>query len=122
MTATKEREVSLRFLATFYRRQTETNDHGPDYDTWEPEFTEWVGVEPGASRLRITETTVNAQQAIERGTDKITMRYRSDVSEDMRVEVEGHKYGIVRIIDVDLRHRWIVIDAIIADRTKFDPS
>lgn len=118
----KVTEVTARHLATFEQRQTETDDHGGEYDTWEPAFTEWVSVEPGASRLQVTETTVNANQTIERGTDKITLRYREDVTEDMRLTVEGHRYGIVRIIDVDLRHEWIVLDAIIADRTKFNPT
>jgi SPP1 family predicted phage head-tail adaptor len=105
-------------LATFEKRSTEPDDHNGDFDTWEQAFTEWVEVKPGAGKLQVTESTVNAQQIVERGTDLVRMRYREDVTSDLRVTVDRTRFGIVRIIDVDFRHEWLELETIIEDATK----
>lgn len=116
------RNVELRYLARFERQVTETDDHGQEYNTWVPAFEEWVGVRPGKGRLQITEQAVQADQRVERGTDLVLMRYRPDVTTDMRLTVEDAKLGIVRILDIDFKHEWLEIECILADATKFDPS
>lgn len=112
------RNVNLRHLAIFEKRQAAPDDHNGEFDTWEPAFTEWVEVLPGKGKLQITETTVNAQQIVERGSDLVRMRYRDDVTTDLRFTVDNTRFGIVRIIDVEFRHRWLELETIIEDATK----
>jgi SPP1 family predicted phage head-tail adaptor len=63
-------------------------------------------VKPRSSRERFL-----AGQTASAETVLIVIRYRTGITQDMRIGYNGRQFQVVGMIDVDERHQWLEIDA-----------
>lgn len=73
---------------------------GKPNSEWTDLFQTWASIEP----LRGNEL-FRAQEFAAETEVRIRIRYRSDITTDMRIVYEGKYYNILAIIDEQLRHR-----------------
>ena len=96
---------TLRNRAEFLRRKT-AGAYCPFPDTWETAFTCWCGVE------QLTGKEYRDADAIYwEDETKFTIRYRKDVTPDMRIRLVGAVYEITSITDRYNRHEALEIVA-----------
>ena len=89
---------ALRNRAEFLRR-TVTVEHGISRERWETVFTCWCGVEPLSGREFWEAAAINRESEV-----RFTIRYRKDVSPEMRIRLDGTVYDITAILDKNNRH------------------
>lgn len=73
---------------------------GASAATWSDLATVWMSIEPLRGRELFA-----AQEHFAEVTARIRIRYRDDVTAEMRVSHEGVIYAIGAVIDPELRHR-----------------
>jgi SPP1 family predicted phage head-tail adaptor len=83
--------------------------HGTDTDgyptqKWEPLFSIWAAVRPASGREYFQAAAVQAEHQV-----RFTMRYRKDITVDMRLRYDRHNYEIKAVIDLEGRHRWLEV-------------
>lgn len=88
----------LRERITFLQRRVQITS-GISKEAWEPDFTCWGKVEPLSQREYWEAAAVNRECEV-----RITIRHRSGVDADMRIEFGGQQYAITSIIDSHMRH------------------
>lgn len=88
----------LRERLTFLQRRVRVVS-GISKEVWEPAFTCWGKVEPLTHREYWEAAAVNRECEV-----RITIRHRSGVDADMRIEFGGQQYAITSIIDPYMRH------------------
>lgn len=92
----------LNHRVTLQRREVGSDAHGQDSETWVDVGAEiWAGVEPLRGR-----TLFAAQQAQSEVSMKFIIRWRSDVTAEMRVVWNGTPYRI-DTAPPDPRRRWL---------------
>lgn len=95
----------LRYRATIQAARR-TDDEGGGYvETWRPisDGGVWVGVTPLTASER-----VRAMQTHGEMTHRVTMRYRHDVTGQMRLDYHGRTLTIQGPpVNVDERERWM---------------
>lgn len=102
---------TLRNRADFLRR-TVTVNHGISQERWETAFSCWCGVEALSGREFWEAAAINRENEV-----RFIIRYRKDVSPEMRIWLDGTVYDITSILDKNNRHEALEILAktVIAD-------
>ena len=93
----------LRDRVEFLRRVV-TVAHGISQERWETAFTCWCSVEPLSGREFWEAAAINRENEV-----RFTIRYRKDVSAEMRIRLDGVVYNITSILDRDNRHEALEI-------------
>lgn len=93
----------LRSRSEFLRR-TVTVEHGISRERWETAFTCWCGVEPLSGREFWEAASINRENEV-----RFTIRFRCDVSPEMRIRLDGAVYDITSVIDKNNRHEALEI-------------
>ena len=94
---------TLRSRAEFLRRAVTVN-HGIPTERWETAFSCWCGVEPLSGREFWEAAAVNRENEV-----RFMIRYRKDVSPEMRIRLGGTVYDITSILDRNNRHEALEI-------------
>lgn len=96
----------LRHRITLERPERASDGRGGWVETWSPAATVWAAVEA----IRASERVV-AQQTQGSVTYHVVIRYRSDVTADMRVVWNGRPlYLVGPPYDFDGRRRYLVLE------------
>ena len=93
----------LRNRVEFLHRVV-TVEHGISKERWETAFTCWCGVEPLSGREFWEAAAINREKEV-----RFTIRYRKDVSAEMRIRLDGTVYDITSILDKNSRHEALEI-------------
>lgn len=93
----------LRNRVEFLRRVV-TVEHGISKERWETAFICWCGVEPLSGREFWEAAAINRENEV-----RFTIRYRKDVSAEMRIRLDGTVYDITSILDKNNRHEALEI-------------
>ena len=93
----------LRNRVEFLRRVV-TVEHGISRERWETAFTCWCSVEPLSGREFWEAAAINRENEV-----RFTIRYRKDVSAEMRIRLDGTVYDITSILDKNNRHEALEI-------------
>ncbi len=96
----------LRHRILILQKQTGTDPDGYPTEEWVPVVTVWAAVEPIAGREYFTAAAINAQHQV-----RFTMRYRADVTPDMRLQYNGQDYEIKAVLDLGGRRTWLQVMA-----------
>ena len=96
---------TLRNRVDFLRRVVTVN-HGISRERWETAFSCWCGVEPLSGREFWEAAAINRENEV-----RFTIRYRKDVSPEMRMRLNGVAYNITSITDKNNRHEALEIMA-----------
>ena len=94
---------TLRNRVEFLRRTLSVN-HGISQERWETAFICWCGVEPLSGREFWEAAAINRENEV-----RFTIRYRKDVSAEMRIRLGGTVYNITSILDKNNRHEALEI-------------
>ena len=89
---------TLRNRVDFLRRVVTVN-HGISQERWETDFSCWCGVEPLSGREFWEAAAINRENEV-----RFTIRYRKDVSPEMRMRLDGVVYNITSITDRNKPH------------------
>lgn len=93
----------LRNRVEFLRRVV-TVEHGISKERWETAFICWCGAEPLSGREFWEAATINRENEV-----RFTIRYRKDVSAEMRIRLDSTVYDITSILDKNNRHEALEI-------------
>ena len=93
----------MRNRAEFLRRVI-TVTHGISQERWENAFTCWCAVQPLSGREFWEAAAINRENEV-----RFTIRFRRDVSPEMRIRLDGTVYGITSILDKNNRHEALEI-------------
>ena len=93
----------LRSRAEFLRRIVSV-EHGISRECWETAFTCWCGMEQLSGREFWEAAAINRENEV-----RLTIRYRKDVSAEMRIRLDGTVYDITSILDKNNRHEALEI-------------
>lgn len=86
---------------------TEVSDgQGGKTENWSTVATVWARIEPVSSRERLYSDKLEYQR-----THKIAIRYRSDITNDMRILFNGRYFQIKSVYSPDEREAYTFIDA-----------
>lgn len=102
------RPGDLRHRITLQRKTVTRDAEGNVRETWGDVATVWAAVEPMSIRWReyLQASAINAESYT-----LFRIRYRFDVTPDMRVAYGGRFYNIVNVVDLAGRHREMHIIA-----------
>ena len=93
----------LRNRVEFLRRVV-TVEHGISKERWETAFICWCGAEPLSGREFWEAAAINRENEV-----RFTIRYRKDVSAEMRIRLDSTVYDITSIRDKNNRHEALEI-------------
>ena len=94
---------TMRNRVEFLRRAVTVN-HGIPTERWETAFSCWCAVEPLSGREFWEAAAVNRENEV-----RFTIRYRKDVSPEMRIRLDGTVYDITSVLDKNKRHEVLEI-------------
>ena len=94
---------TLHNRVEFLRRTVAVN-HGISKERWETAFTCWCAVEPLSGREFWEAAAINRENEV-----RFTIRFRRDVSPEMRIRLDDAVYNITSIIDRNNRHEALEI-------------
>ncbi|MGJ3501613.1 putative phage head-tail adaptor (plasmid) [Piscirickettsia salmonis] len=94
----------LRHRITLQNNLIGTNEYGEALDYWQDIATLWARVSP-----RIGRELFSAQQFYHEITQTVTLRYRADVSPNLRIYFDGRYFEILSVINPDERNRELVL-------------
>lgn len=94
----------LRHRIAILQKQTGTDPDGYPMEEWISIFSIWAEVKPIAGREYFTAAAVQAQHQV-----RFTMRYRKDITPDMRIRYDGQGYEIKAILDLGGRRTWLQV-------------
>ena len=94
---------TLRNRAEFLQRKA-TVEHGISKERWETVFTCWCAMEPLSGREFWEAAAINRENEV-----RFTIRYRKDISAEMRIRLDGTVYDITSILDKNNRHEALEI-------------
>lgn len=99
------RAGSLRQRVTIQSHVQTQDEYGEPIEAWSDLATVWAAVEPDKAR-----EFFGAEQIQGQTTVRIRMRYRDDVTREMRAVHEGHVYDIQGVLHQYERHRelWLM--------------
>ncbi len=93
----------LRNRVEFLRRVV-TVEHGISKERWETAFICWCGAEPLSGREFWEAAAINRENEV-----RFPIRYRKDVSAEMRIRLDSTVYDITSILDKNNRHEALEI-------------
>ena len=94
----------LRHRVAILQKQTTIDPDGYPTEEWVAVTTVWASAEPIAGREYFTAAAVQAQHQV-----RFTMRYRNDITSDMRLRYDGQDYEIKAILDLGGRRAWLQV-------------
>lgn len=94
----------LRYRVSILKKTTGTDPDGYPIEEWVPIFIVWAEAKPIAGREYFTAAAVQAQHQV-----RFTMRYRNDITSDMRLRYDGQDYEIKAILDLGGRRTWLQV-------------
>ena len=94
------RAGSLRHRIIIQSKQKTPDGEGGWTYTWEDMAEDWANVMPLRAEEKLQYQQVNVQASHE-----ITMRYRPDINNELRVVYNGRYFDIVELINVGERNR-----------------
>ena len=94
---------TMRSRTEFLQRKV-TVEHGISKERWEAIFTCWCAVEPLSGREFWEAAAINRENEV-----RFTIRYRKDVTAEMRIRLDGTVYDITSILDKNNRHEALEI-------------
>lgn len=100
----KDLGIVLRHRVAILRKQTGTDPDGYPIEEWVPVSYIWAEVKPIAGREYFQAAAIQAQHQV-----RFTMRYRKDITSDMRLQYDGQEYEIKAILDLGGRRTWLQI-------------
>lgn len=103
MSRNKRLPSSMRNRVEFLRRVV-TVAHGISKERWETAFSCWCAVEPLSGREFWEAAAINRENDV-----RFTIRFRRDVSAEMRIRLDGSVYDITSILDKNNRHETLEI-------------
>jgi len=95
---------NLRHRVTILQKTTDIDTDGYPVEEWVAVATVWAAVEPISGREYFQAAAVQAENQT-----RFTMRYRKDVTPDMRLQYDGQDYEIKAILDLGGWRRWLEI-------------
>jgi len=94
----------LRHRVSILKKTTGTDPDGYPTEEWAAVATVWAEVKPIAGREYFTAAAVQAEHQV-----RFTMRYRKDVTSDMRLRYDDQDYEIKAILDLGARRAWLQV-------------
>ena len=92
----------MRSRITLEQRVLTPDTGGGGTTGWQTLATVWAEIIPLAQR-----ESLEAEQTRARTAYDITIRYRTDITSDLRVFFQNRALAIRSVIDVGHRHRWL---------------
>lgn len=89
---------ALRHRLTFLVRSV-TVRSGKTAEAWNPAFSVWGSAEPLTGREFYQAAAVNREQEV-----RFTVRYRAEITPDMRIALRGEVYEITAIANPGMRN------------------
>lgn len=83
----------------FQSRAKTRDGFGQRSNTWTDTFKAWVRIEPLSGRELETAQAINNEV-----THRVTMRYRTTVTTDMRGVYQGRIFNVLAVLDVETAH------------------
>lgn len=94
----------LRHRVTFYNPPGKTGDDGWPLNDWTPHTTVWAKIQTQyGSRIFNSDASQLQDKKV------ITIRYRNDIRDEMRVEIKGKMHEIDSLTNDDERDQWLTI-------------
>lgn len=94
---------AMRNRVEFLQRKV-TVSHGISRERWETVFSCWCAVRPLSGKEFWEAAAINRENEV-----RFTIRYRTDVSADMRIRLNDVVYDITSILDKSNRHEALEI-------------
>lgn len=94
----------LRHRITIQQRTTDQDDYGQQLDRWDDVARAWADVEPLNGRELLAAAAVQAET-----THTVTMRYRSGITPQLRINYNGRLFNILNVLDDNERHRTLTL-------------
>lgn len=101
----------LNRKVTFLQYQESTDAVGGTEQTLVPAFTTWAMIEPARGR-----EYYESQKLKDEDSYKITIRYRSNVTNSMRIQYQNTVYQIQSVTDPTTRHEFLELYCIVKHR------
>lgn len=96
----------LRHRITLQKYIETTDDEGFSTQQWQDIATVWASVENLYGREYWQAAAIQAENTV-----KFTIRYRKDLSSDMRIKFQGQHYEIISIDNIKYKNEYIEIKA-----------
>lgn len=96
----------LRHRITLQKYISTIDEEGFTTQTWQDVATVWAAVENLYGREYWEAATIQAENTV-----KFTIRYRKDLSSDMRIKFQGQHYEIISIDNIKYKNEYIEIKA-----------
>lgn len=90
----------LRHKVTLQQMSTTRDSFGAVVETWADVATVWAAIEPAGGR-----ETLAGQEVTAEVTHRVRIRYRADVTPEMRANFQGRVFDIQAVLNVDGRGR-----------------
>ena len=102
----------MRHRITFQRITSMINENGFESELPQEYKTVWASVSNLSGREYYQAAAIQAEKTV-----MFTIRYLSDLAEDMEILFEGKKYNITSIDNIKYKNRYIEIKALEVDRS-----
>lgn len=96
----------LRHRITLQKYIETTDDEGFSTQQWQDIATVWASVENLFGREYWQAAAIQAENTV-----KFTIRYRKDISSDMRIIFQGQQYEIISLDNIKYKNEYIEIKA-----------
>lgn len=96
----------LRHRITLQKYNETTDDEGFSTQEWQDIATVWASVENLFGREYWQAAAIQAENTV-----KFIIRYRKDVTTDMRIQFQGQQYEIISIDNIKYKNEYIEIKA-----------
>lgn len=106
LTSTLVQIAELRHRITFQRIAQVTDGMGGFTTTWSDVATVWAKVEPVSASERLISEKLETQRS-----HKVKIRYRSDITTDMRFTFNSRTFQVKGVHNPDERRVYTFIDA-----------
>lgn len=100
----KDLGTVLRHKVSILQKTIGTDPDGYSTEAWAPVTAVWAEVKPIAGREYFQAAAVQAEHQV-----RFTMRYRKDITPDMRLQYDGQDYEIKAILDLGGRRTWLQV-------------
>ena len=100
----------MKHRITFQKFVVNVDENGFELEEWQDYKTVWASVSNLSGREYYQAATIQAEKTV-----KFTIRYLSDLAEDMEILFEGKKYNITSIDNIKYKNRYIEIKALEVD-------
>lgn len=96
----------LRYRVTLQKYLETTDEEGFATQNWQDIATVWASVENLYGREYWQAAAIQAENTV-----KFTIRYRKDLSNDMKIKFQGKLYNIISVDNIKYKNEYIEIKA-----------